>query len=205
MNPFLARFSVSPTPHCSLLQIWKVLFGVTKECRLRFELENHAHDIYDAFHSVHATAVTKATFYHFEELVDIIQKSHIAARDRHVSIGCKPLMGHDVLASNMWEVRDLWNWLAPGWDADKDGARARAAFVTYDRLQGYRDFSLRPEAGGSPRSPRVGLWAKAYMSDETWDYMGTVTTMQLYDAVVGDTLPSTLPTPESRPHTQSSW
>jgi hypothetical protein len=38
--------------------------------------ENHAHDIYDAFHAIHKTAVVRNTFFHWEELIDIIRESH---------------------------------------------------------------------------------------------------------------------------------
>jgi hypothetical protein len=41
--------------------------------------ENHARDIYDLFHSIHKTAVRKATFYSWEEMVSIIKNSHSAS------------------------------------------------------------------------------------------------------------------------------
>jgi hypothetical protein len=169
----------------------QVLHGVTSECRARFELENHAHDLYDAFHGIHASAVRKATFFHLEELISIIEGAHKAAGDAHdrSPTGARPLMGHRVLVSTLWSVRDLWGWLAPGRADDKDVATARAAFVSYDRLQQYRDFSLRLEATSTSENPRVGLWAKQYMSDQAYNYVGTVTTGELYRAVVGERLP----------------
>ena len=159
------------------------------EFRVRSELENHAHDIYDAFHAIHARAVKSASFYHWNELVDIIEQSHVAARQRHAKLehGNRPLMGHHVMVTNLWRIRDLWDWLAPGYHDDKDEARGRAAYVTYDRLQGYRDFALRPESSGSAESVeqrRVGLWAKPFMSDAQYEFVGTVTTKQLFEAVV---------------------
>ena len=76
--------------------------GVLEEARVRFELANPAHDIYDAFQAVHSNAVRKSTFFTLEEMIQIIRASHAAARDRHAAIAaCKPLMGHDVLVSNM--------------------------------------------------------------------------------------------------------
>ena len=106
-------------------------------------------------------------------------------------------MGHDVQVSNMWQVRDLWNWLAPGWTQDREAARARASFVTYDRLQEYRDLSLRLEASSTPSNRRVGLWAKAYMSDKAYSYVGTVTTAELHARVVGHQVPGVLDMPNS--------
>ena len=38
--------------------------------------ENHAHDIYDAFHAIHKTAITRNTFYHWDEMINIIKASH---------------------------------------------------------------------------------------------------------------------------------
>jgi tryptophan 2,3-dioxygenase len=96
------------------------------EARVRFELENHAHDLYDAFQAI--------TFFHLDEMIRIIQGAHHAARAR-VGIGgvsgveaARPEMGHDVLVSNLWEVRDLWDWLAPGCNdpATKEAARPDA-------------------------------------------------------------------------------
>jgi hypothetical protein len=193
------RLEASPipmghSPGASLVRGGEVLYDVFDEFRVRFELENHAHDIYDAFHAVHARAVKTTSFYHWDELVDIIEKSHVAARQRHERLehGVRPLMGHRVMVTNLWQVRDLWDWLAPGYHDDKDAARSRAAYVTYDRLQGYRDFSLRPEPAESAgsaesrgflRGRRVGLWAKPFMSDASYEYIGTITTQQLFEDV----------------------
>lgn len=96
----------------------KVLFGVFDEGRVRFELENHAHDIYDAFHAIHAGSVRKATFFHYDELVRIIEAAHHAVGVPGVNKvhGARPLMGRNVLVSNLWEIRDIWAWLAPGWN-----------------------------------------------------------------------------------------
>ena len=88
------------------------------EGRVRFELENHAHDIYDAFHAIHAGRVRKETFFHYDELVRIIEAAHHTARVPGVSgvHEVRPLMGRNVLVSNLWETRDLWAWLAPEWN-----------------------------------------------------------------------------------------
>ena len=89
-------------------------------------------------------------------------------------------------------MRDLWAWLAPGWHEDRPLARSRAAFVSYDRLLAYRDFSVRLEPSSTPDNPRVGLWAKQYMSDAAYDYVGTLTTGKLFDAVVRQSVPEVL-------------
>jgi hypothetical protein len=103
---------------------------------VRFELENHAHDVYDAFQAIHAAAVRKGTFFHLEEMIRLIEASHHAARARVVGgvrgvsgvEPARPEMGHDVLVSNLWEIRDLWDWLAPGWSdqTTKEAARPDA-------------------------------------------------------------------------------
>ena len=41
-----------------------VLFGVFDWARLRFELENHAHDIYDAFQAIHQKRSGKVNLIH---------------------------------------------------------------------------------------------------------------------------------------------
>jgi hypothetical protein len=108
----------------------------------RFELENHAHDIYDLFHSIHKTAVKKSTFFHWDEMVNIIRGSHASSlrfehqkrKPKHAetaetiedtktsekrgawvaAAGARPIMGPDVMVSNLWEIRDFWEWLFPG-------------------------------------------------------------------------------------------
>ena len=140
-----------------------------------------------AIQAIHAAAVRKGTFFHLDEMIRLIEGAHHAGRGCGVS-GVRgekrPEMGHEVLVSNLWEVRDIWNWLAPGWSSgSKEEARSRAAFVSYDGLQRYRDFSMRLEASSTIDNPRVGLWAKAFMSDTQYEYVGTLTTLQLYNAV----------------------
>lgn len=116
----------------------EVLFGVVSESRARFELENHAHDIYDAFHAIHARAVRRATFFHFDEMVHIIEAAHHVAGAPGVcgvpGEPARPLMGHNILVSNLWEVRDIWDWLAPGWSDIKTKEAARPARQTSQLL-----------------------------------------------------------------------
>ena len=94
----------------------QVLLDVVVEARLRFELENHAHDIYDAYHAIHARVVAKSTFFFIEELVQLIRSAHVAARRRHEeqSVAAKPLMGHDVKVSNLWSERFGNGWRLAG-------------------------------------------------------------------------------------------
>ena len=50
-----------------------------------------------------------------------------------------------VLVSNLWSVRDFWEWLAPGINANRDVGLAGAAFVSYENLSNYRDFLIQEE------------------------------------------------------------
>ena len=45
------------------------------------------------------------------------------------------------------------------------------------------------EAGSTPANPRVGLWAKAYMTSEKYEYLGTLMTKESLDAVIRGTKP----------------
>ena len=56
-----------------------VLLGVFDLARLRFEIENHAHDIYDAYQAIHSRAIEGSTFFFLEEMIDIIKRSHLAS------------------------------------------------------------------------------------------------------------------------------
>jgi hypothetical protein len=165
--------------------------------RLRFLLENHAHDIYDAHIKIHAGFIHRATFFFFEEMRNLIRQAHASSRERQAKDdpGARPLMGHDVLVSNLWQVRNLWDWLAPGYSRnpnERDQAFANAAFVAYENLNGYRDFELRKES-----DDRVGLWCKEYMSDPEYKYVGTVMTQAMFDEVVGQREPAFARTTDS--------
>ena len=101
------------------------------------------------------------------------------------------MMGHDVMISNLWQVRNFWEWLAPGYTADRIDSLSSAAFVPYDRLSSYHDFLIQKEDGSTADNTRVGLWAKGYMSDPDEDhvYLGTLITTEMFDRVVGDRRP----------------
>ncbi len=92
-------------------------------------------------------------------------------------------MGPDVLVTNLWEIRDFWQWLFPGRGQSERDAQQRGAIIYYERIQHYRDFEFRRE-DPEPGNIKVGMWAKAYMSDPTLDYVGTITTWRLYKDIV---------------------
>ena len=176
-----------------------VLEEVCEVFKLRFELANHAHDIYDAFNAIHGRRVHASTFFSWDELVNLIKASHLSlpggsadasgSTDTSSSPGiskAKPssLMGHDVLVSNLWTLRDYWEWLAPGYYGTGERLRAlsKGAFVCYDQLSAYHDFVIRKDGDAS-----VGLWAKEYMSDPDSKliYVGTLINRELATVVIG--------------------
>ena len=176
-----------------------VLLNVFDTARLRFLLENHAHDIYDAFQAVHKTPVERTTFYHLEELIQIIAASHKQSlrgeqsSSGSVRHGHAPAMGKDVLVTNMWEIRDIWEWLFPGRKARSAEATARGAIVYYEGIAPYHDFELRRKVNPTdPSDVSVELWAKRYMTDPTYAFIGTLTTMALFNHVVKGTSPKVM-------------
>ena len=104
-----------------------VLEGVFTTARARCEMENHAHDLYDAFHAVHAVKVRNTTFWFYDELRALIRSAH-GSRDSHAK---SPVVGHDVKVSNIWALRDFWEWMSPGYTDMKtrSHALATAAFT----------------------------------------------------------------------------
>ena len=159
-----------------------ILFSVFRRARARNEVEHHAHDIYDAVHAVHAGRVKHSTFFYLEELIDLIISAHALSRDRRQA---NPVAGHDVKVSCLWQVRDFWEWLAPGYTdtATREHALQNAAFSSFGSLRGYRDFMLELESSSTPENPRVGLWGKAYMTSPEYEYLGTIITMESYQAI----------------------
>ena len=187
----------APTNHNILVLVFNALYvleQITLENRVRFELPNHAHDVYDSFHSIHARRVAASTFYSLQELDDIIVDSHSGARDAAArDSAISAAMGHDVLVSHLWKVRDFWDWLAPGYHSPNGrlDALMRAGFVYYDQISGLHDFLLKKEESSTPANVRVGLWAKRYMSSPSSEYrfLGTLVTRELFDQVVGERQP----------------
>ena len=45
------------------------------------------------------------------------------------------------------------------------------------------------EAGSTPDNPKVGMWAKAYMTTVDYTYLGTLMSRQSLDSVVAAKLP----------------
>ena len=84
----------------------------------------------------------------------------------------------------LFELRDYWEWLAPGYTdpKTKGAALAGAAFTSFQNLRHYRDFLVQREAGSTKEAPRVGLWAKEYMTSPSYEYVGTLLTRQSVDA-----------------------
>ena len=160
-----------------------VLYRVFTTARARCELENHAHDVYDAFQAVHAIQVRAKTFYHFEDLRSIIKAAHLIGNDAHA---LRPVAGHDVQVSNLWTVRDYWEWLCPGYtkETTRKHAMANAAFASYPGLHKFRDFKMELEEGSTPENGRVGLWAKVYMTSPEYTYLGTILTTASVQAVI---------------------
>ena len=139
--------SSTAPPRTSAVSCWRtclglfVLEGVFQQARARCELEHHAHDCYDAFHAIHAVSVKHSTFYELEELRVIIRGAHERVRDREQ---LRPIVGHDVKVSDLWQVRDFWEWLAPGYSSPRTRghAMANAAFTSYTGLTKFRDFRM---------------------------------------------------------------
>lgn len=172
-----------------------VLFGVFDEARIRFELPDHAHDIYDAFQAIHKKAVCDETFYTLEELINIIKDAHRGGVSRSSSatrVEPRALMGDDVLVSNLWEVRDFWEWLFPGHSKRPKESFALGAGIYYENMKSYHDFTLQ-RIRGVDGEVQVGLWGKRYMSDATLRFLGTLTTWNLYKSVCENKVPQMQP------------
>ena len=159
-----------------------VMEGVFRQARLRMELEHHAHDVYDAYQAIHARMARRNTFFYLDEMINLIIAAHSSSGDQRAQ---HPVVGHDVRVSNLWEVRDFWEWLAPGYtdESTRPYALANAAFCYFSSLHGYRDFLVQLEVGSTPQNPKVGLWAKAYMTSKKYEYLGTLLTKESFDSV----------------------
>ena len=94
------QFDGASTNKCMLTLAFMALYvleGIFKVARARCEVENHAHDLYDSFHAVHAVKVRDTSFWHYEELRTLIKAAH-ASRDSNAKC---PVVGHDVKVSNL--------------------------------------------------------------------------------------------------------
>ena len=160
-----------------------VLERVFLRVRVRCEMEFHAHDIYDQYHSIHAGLVRRTTTYFWEDLIHLIKAAHTMGK--HSQCAEKPLVGRNVNVFNLWEVRDFWEWLVPGYtnDTTRQQALTMGAFVAFGKFQNYRDFMVELIAGSTEGNPTVGLWAKPYMTSEKYEYLGTLLTRNSFDSV----------------------
>ena len=50
--------------------------GVTEEGRLRMCMEDHAHDVYDAYHGIHVTRLSQETYFTIDEMEHVIIDAH---------------------------------------------------------------------------------------------------------------------------------
>ena len=83
------------------------------------------------------------------------------------------------MVTNLWELRDMWEWFWPGYRKNKVEALSRGGIVYYEKIAGWHDFELRRDLTDVD-NPQVGLWAKKYMSSPTYEYIGTLTTYSMY-------------------------
>ena len=185
------QFDGASTNKCMLVLAFLglyVLEGVFDMARARCEMENHAHDLYDSYHAIHAVQVRDSSFWHFEELRVLIKAAH-ARQDSHAKC---PVVGHDVIVSNLWSLRDFWEWLCPGYTDEKTRghALANAAFTSYAGIRHLRDFKIQLEAGSTDDNPSVGLWAKPYMTSKEYTYLGTLLSRKSVDTVTRNRSPA---------------
>jgi hypothetical protein len=70
------------------------------------------------------------TFFYLDEMINLIIAAHSSSGDQRAQ---HPVVGHDVRVSNLWEVRDFWEWLAPGYtdESTRPYALANAAFLLF--------------------------------------------------------------------------
>ena len=185
------QFDGASTNKCMLVLAFMALYvleGVFDMARARCEMENHAHDLYDSYHAIHAVQVRDSSFWHFEELRVLIKAAH-ARQDSHAKC---PVVGHDVIVSNLWSLRDFWEWLCPGYTDEKTRghALANAAFTSYAGIRHLRDFKIQLEAGSTDDNPSVGLWAKPYMTSKEYTYLGTLLSRKSVDTVTRNRSPA---------------
>ena len=82
---FTIQFDGASTNKCILVLAYIGLYpmsGVFHECRARCEVENHAHDVYDSYHHIHGHRVKHSTYFHYEELIALIEASHKGSADQ---------------------------------------------------------------------------------------------------------------------------
>ena len=92
--------------------------------------------------------VQRHTYFHLEDMIALIEAGHQQSGDDREMC---PVVGHDVKVSNLFEVRDFWEWLAPGYTnpSTRPYALSNAAFASFSSFQGYRDFLVQLETGST--------------------------------------------------------
>ena len=116
-----------------------------------------------------------------EELRTLISAAH-AIRDSKAK---RLVVGHNVKVSNLWTLRDFWEWLCPGYTSPRtrNHALSNAAFASYAGIRHLRDFKMELEAGSTAENPSVGLWAKPYMTSPEYTYLGTLISRRSFESV----------------------
>ena len=106
----------------------------------------------------------------------------------HCWVASKPI---HCKVSDLWDVRDIWEWLAPGYtqQSTREFALANAAFTSYVGLQKFREFKLEAESSSKEGCRSVGLWAKAYMTTTDYTFLGTLITENSFASVTQGKLP----------------
>jgi len=156
--------------------------------RARCEIEYHAHDLYDQYQSITSTQVKRSTYWTYEELVHICADAHAAIDDVRVK---NPICGRRCNVLSLWEARDFWEWLCPGYNdkAKREHAFASAAFPHIGGFHNKRDFLLELQEDSTDDNKKVGLWAKEFMTTEKYDFLGAILTNKSYESVVGSRRP----------------
>ena len=102
-------------------------------------------------------------------MIDIIKASHTnnmrfsrGEWESKESTSARPIMGPDVMVTNLWEVRDMWEWMWPGYRKSKGDALSHGAVVYYEKISPYHDFELR-RGMSDVNNPKIELWAKKYV------------------------------------------
>ena len=66
-------------------------------------------------------------------------------------------MGPDVQVSNLWAVRDFWEWLFPGYSQNPKSATSAGAIIYYEGINNFRDFEFRKEFAEQSGDVAVGM------------------------------------------------
>ena len=131
--------------------------------------------------------VQRHTDFHLEEMLALIEAAHQQSRDDGEML---PAVGHDVKVSNLFEVRDFWEWLASGYTdpSTRPYYFSNVAFASFSSFQGYRDFLVQLETGSTQKT-RVWVRGPKHTSRPRVMFLGTLITKQRFDTVTQGQLP----------------